>query len=105
MRMKRAFMASLVVGIVVLSALVYRGAPQQMVTGTITEFEAGRWIAVASEQTGLRGYRIRLRETTAYEGNPDALRTGARVTIWWRSVGEGRFVADKVRVLSVAGTR
>ena len=43
-------------------------------------------------------------EATAYEGSPAAIQTGARVTVWYRSVGERRFVADKVRVLTDAPT-
>ena len=105
MRMKRAFIASLVVAFVVLSALTYLGAPQLITTGTIKEFEAGQWMAVANEQTNPGGFRITLSEATTYEGNPAALRTGVRVTVWWRSVGERSFVADKVRVLPVAPTR
>ena len=59
----------------------------------------------ANGQTDPEGYGLTLREATIYEGNPAALRTGVRVTVWWRSVGERHFVADKVRVLSVAPTR
>src|ERR1700752_3494028 len=105
MQTRRTFVAFLVVAFVVLSALAYRGAPQRVVTGTIGEFEAGQWFAVANEQTDPGGYRITLSEGTIYEGNPAALRTGVRVTVWWRSVGERHFVADKVRVLSVEPTR
>ncbi len=105
MRTKHVFAASLLVAFVVLSALGYRGAPQHIVTGTIGEFATGQWIALANEQTHPGGFRITLRETTAYEGNPAAFRTGTRVTVWWRSVGERRFVADKVRVLQIAATR
>jgi hypothetical protein len=98
----RAFMASLVVAFIVLSVLADRSAPQRIVTGTIREFEAGEWLSVATYKTDPKGFPIALRETTAYEGSPTAIKTGARVTIWYRSVGERRFVADKVRVLSDA---
>jgi hypothetical protein len=50
------------------------------------------------------GFEIALRETTAYEGSPSAITRGARVTVWYRSIGERRFVADKVRVLANAAT-
>jgi hypothetical protein len=48
----RAYIASLVVAFVVLSALADRGgAKQQIITGTVAEFQAGEWIVVASETT------------------------------------------------------
>ena len=94
----RAFMASLVVAFVVLSALADRRAPQRIVTGTIRESEAGEWLSVATHTTDPKGFQIALRETTGYDGSPAAIKPGARVTIWYRSVGERRFVADKVRV-------
>jgi hypothetical protein len=101
---KHVFMASLVVAFVLLSALAYNGAPQRVVTGTIRQSEAGEWLSVAIHPTE-KGFPIALRETTAYEGNPSAIKPGARVTIWYRSVGERRFVADKVRVLLDSATR
>src|SRR5688572_13489445 len=101
----RTFMASLVVAFVALSALADRHAPQHIVSGTIREFEAGEWLSVATHTTDLKGFPIALRETTGYEGSPAAIKLGARVTIWYRSVGERRFVADKVRVLTDSATR
>jgi hypothetical protein len=97
---KHAFMASLVATFVVLSALAYQGAPQRTTTGTVIQFEPGEWITVANEQTDPKGFQIALRETTAYDGNTAALQTGVHVTVWWKSVGERRFVADRVLVLS-----
>jgi len=105
MRTKHAFMASLVVAFVLLSARAYHGAPQHSVTGTLVEFEAYQWIAVATEPTRPKGVQIALRKTTIYERNQTALKPGIRVTVWYRGVGERRFVADKVRVLPVAATR
>jgi hypothetical protein len=105
MRTHRIFIASLVVAFVVLSALAYLGAPQHIATGTIGEVEAGHWIAVASERTDPNGFQIALRDTTIYEGDRASLKPGVRVTVWYRSVGERRFVADRVRVLPVATTR
>jgi hypothetical protein len=102
---KRAFIASLFGATVLLSVLTHRATPQRITTGTIIESQAGEWIAVASEQTDPRGFRITLREATTFEGNPAALRTGAHVTVWWRSVGERSFVADRVRVLPFEPTR
>jgi ABC-type metal ion transport system substrate-binding protein len=105
MRTWCAFMASLIVAFVVLSALADRRSPQRIVTGTTREFEAGQWLSVATHTTDPKGVPIALRETTAYEGSPAAIKPGARVTVWYRSVGERRFVADKVRVLTDAATR
>lgn len=97
------FVASLVVALVVLSVLADSRATQRIVTGTVTEAEAGEWMSVANEQTDPEGFPITLRETV-YEGDPGAIKPGVRVTVWYRSVGERRFVADKVRVLADATT-
>lgn len=94
-----AFLTTLVVTFVVLSALADRRAPQRIVTGTIREFEAGEWLSVAAQNTDPRGFPIALRATTSYQGRPAAIKPGARVAVWYRSIGERRFVADKVRVL------
>lgn len=100
----RAFVASLLVAFVVLSALTDRHVPQRIVTGTIRESEAGEWLSVAVYSTDPKGFPITLRETTAYEGSGAVVKTGARVTVWYRSIGERRFVADKVRVLADEAT-
>jgi hypothetical protein len=105
MRTNHAFMASVISAFVLLSALAYHAAPQHSTTGTVVEFEAREWIAVANEQTDPKGFPIALRETTIYDGNTGALQTGAHVTVWWKSVGERRFVADRVRVLRLTATR
>ena len=84
---------------VVFSVLADKRAAQRSVTGTVDEFEAGEWLRLASEGSA-SGFRIALRETTAYEGSPAAIKRGVRVTISYRSVGERRPVADKVRVLT-----
>jgi hypothetical protein len=98
-------MASLVVAFVVLSALTDRHAPQRIVSGTVRDSEAGEWLSVAIHTTDRKGFPIALRDTTDYEGSPAAIQPGARVTIWYRSIGERRFVADKVRVLPDSATR
>ena len=85
---------------VVLSALADRGVTHRVVTGTVIEFRAGESIAVIND--GMEPHPIALRETTAYEGDPAAINPGARVTVWYRYVGESRPVADKVRVLDPA---
>jgi hypothetical protein len=94
-------MASLVAAFVVLSVLADRGATQRIATGTVAEVHAGEWMLVANE--GMR-LPVALRETTAYEGNPAAIKTGIRVTVWYRYVAERRPLADKVRILGDAPT-
>jgi hypothetical protein len=99
MRTQRAFLTALFVAFVVLSLLADKGAAEQRVmTGTIIEWQVAELIAVANEQTDAGGVRLALRETV-YEGDAGAIKPGVRVTIWYRSVGERRPVADKVRVL------
>lgn len=102
----RAFMASLVAAFAVLSLLVDNGAAsRRVVTGTVTEFQRGEWITVTNETTDPAGMQIALRSPTVYEHrkqdaplNHETFKSGVRVTVWYRSVGERRPVADKVRV-------
>jgi hypothetical protein len=95
----RAFVASLLVSFVALSVLADSGrAARRVMTGTVTEWHGDTLIRVANEQTGPRGVEIALRETV-YDGDPTDIAPGVRVTVWYRSVGERRFIADKVRVL------
>ena len=94
------FIGLLVVTFVVFSVLSEKRATQHTVTGTVTEFRTSEWISVAHGTTDPMGFPIAVRETTAYEGNRAAIKAGIRVTVWYRSVGERRFVADKVRVLA-----
>ena len=68
------------------------------VTGTVIEWNAGESISVGREQNP-RGFPIALRRNTAYEGDIRAIRSGVRVTVWYRNVGERRMVAERVRVL------
>lgn len=119
MRPWRAFMGSLILAFLVLSAVadrigldalvtlwgVFDGNPQRTVTGTVTEFHADEWLSVAPTGTNARGFRINLRETTTYEGVPAAIMPGARVTIWYRNIGERHAVSDRVRVLAEAAPR
>ena len=98
MRTPRAFLATLFVAFVVLSVVADRGAAgQHVMTGTVIEWQVAESIAVANEQTDPGGVRIALRETV-YERDPRAIKPGVRVTVWYRSVGERRLVADKVSV-------
>ena len=94
-----AFVGSLVITFVVFSVLAQRRAAPSTVTGTIAEFEAGQWLSLASEGSG-RGFRIALREGTDYEGSSAAIKSGVRVSVSYRSVGERRPVATKVRLLN-----
>ena len=99
MRTQRAFLATLFVAFVLLSLLVDKGAAgQRVITGTVIEWHVAELISVANEQTDPGGVRIALRQTV-YERDPRAIKPGIRVTVWYRSVGERRPVADKVRVL------
>src|SRR5262245_58665887 len=104
MRTMIAFIASLVVALVVASALADRGRVQDVVTGTVGEYVSGEWISVANETTDPMGFQIALRETTAFEGAHALIRPGIRVTVWFRSVAERRPLADRVRVLPEAAT-
>lgn len=93
----RAFIASLFVAFVLLSALADRGAaPRHVVSGWVAEMDAGEWMVVRNIGTRVP---VSLRTSTTYEGNRSALRPGGRVMVWYRIVGERRFVADKVRML------
>ena len=95
-----AFLTTLVVTFVLLSALVDKGAGiQRVATGSVTEVHAGDWMLVANE--GMR-LPVAVGSTTRYEGNPAAIKPGVRVTVWYRGVGERRLVADRVRVLPEA---
>ena len=98
MRTWRVFMASLIVAFVMLSARADRGATQRIVTGTVTEFHAGEWISVSCDGVDPM-FRVALRETTAYDRVPAAIKPGVRVTVSYRGVGERLPIADNVRVL------
>jgi len=99
---QRAFLATLFVAFVLLSLPADRGAAgQRVITGTVIEWQVAELISVANQQTDPGGVRIALRKTV-YECDPRAIKPGIRVTVWYRSVGERRSVADKVRVLNDA---
>ena len=52
------------------------------------------------------GFQIALLETTAYEGDAAVIKHGARVIVWYRSVGEQHPPSPtKFRVLPDASTR
>jgi hypothetical protein len=104
MRTMMAFVAALVVALVVASALTDRGSVQRALTGTVGEHVAGEWISVANKTTDPRGVQIALRKTTAFESDPALFKPGIRVTVWYRSVGERRPLADRVRLVGDALT-
>ena len=96
------FVMALVVAFVGLSLASDRSAARQrVITATVIRCRAGESIAIAHGQTDSRGFELRLRNTV-YQGDPDTIKPGVRVTIWYRSVGERRLVADRVRVLASA---
>jgi hypothetical protein len=94
----------LVVTFVLFSVLAERRATPRAVTGTVAEFEAGKWLSLASHGSAM-SFRIALREKTAFEGSRAAIKPGARVSVSYRIVGERRPVADKVRLLNNAEDR
>jgi hypothetical protein len=101
----RAVLPSLVVAFVALSELVDSArAARHVITGTVTEWHGDKLIRVANEQTVPRGIEITLRDTVC-DGDPAEITPGVRVTVWYRSVGERRPIADKVRVLHDATTQ
>jgi hypothetical protein len=72
--------------------------PARTLEGRVLAFEPGRSLVVVNEQTDptgleflLRGVRIEPR---------DVLAPGARVTVWFRTVGERRPITDRVKVLA-----
>jgi hypothetical protein len=97
-------LAALVVAFVGLSVLSDSRATQHTITATVREFNAGEWMSVANDQTDPMGFQIALRDAV-YEGRPGAIKPGVRVTVWFRSIGERLFVADKVSVLADVALR
>jgi len=96
--MLRLSLALLVV-LAVLFLVEHRSTSAVLVmTGDVVASHPGRSITVANEQTDPGGVRIDVRAAD-HEGDRDAIRSGARVSVWYRSVGELYPVAVKVRVL------
>jgi len=100
MRTMSAFIASLVIAFVIASALADRGSVQTVVTGTVGEYVPGKWISVANETTDPMGVQLALRETTVFDTDPALVKSGMRVTVWYRSLAERWPLADTVRVRS-----
>ena len=99
-RLRYVFLIALGAAFVGLSLAADKSAGgRSVVTGTVIEWRAGESIRVAGASTDPRGFEIALRRNTAYEGDTRSMKSGVRVTVWYRNVGERRLVADKVRVL------
>jgi hypothetical protein len=97
--MRSVFVLALVVAFVGLSRIADRSAGKQYIhTGTVTEWQAGDFITVRRDQTDPQGSRISVRGAE-YEGKTDTLKPGAFVVVWYRNIGEGRPVADRVRII------
>jgi hypothetical protein len=71
---------------------------QHVVTGTVVEWRAGEFIAVGNEQNPV-SLAMALRHNTVYEGDTHAIKSGIRVSVWFRNVSERHLVVEKVRVL------
>jgi len=103
----RVFLASLAAFVAISVLLDDGGAETHVVTGTVTAYESGERITVINDTTDPGGVEVALRSTTVYhrggrEGAtlaPGAIRPGSRATVWYRSVGEGRPVADRVALV------
>ena len=96
--MRRLFLALLIV-LAVLFLVGHRSTSAVLVmTGDVVDWHPGWSITVANEQTDPGGVRINVRAAD-HDGDRDAIRSGARVAVWSRSVGELYPVAVKVRVL------
>ena len=95
----RLFWTFLVVAFVVASAVADKGATTHyIVTGTVTELEAGERMLVVNEVARVP---VTLTSSTILEGRA-ALTRGVKVRLWYRYIAGESSVADKVRVLSEA---
>jgi len=98
--MRYVFVIAFLVAFVGLSLVTDRVARvEHSVTGTITAWRAGQSITVSNEYTDPAGIEMTLRSTTTYDGDKHRLNAGALVTVWYRSVGERRPIAERVLVL------
>ena len=109
--MRRASLLALAVAFLGMSLVADNGAlfvgldfrrdPPAKFTGVITQWRPGESLVIAGDQNPT-GFELRLRQNTVYEG---AMRSGARATVWFRTVGERRLVVERVRVLEAADGR
>lgn len=102
MRVRRAFAGSLILAVLMLSAVADRIGLDGLVTlwGVLDGNTQGR-----STGTVTIDLRLTLRKSTAYEGDAAAIKPGAHVTVCHRNIGERYLVADRVRVLAAAVPR
>jgi len=99
MRRHSAAFIALLIALAVLSLFNDSGTSKvRAITGDVVEWQGGQWISVANEQTDPGGVRINLRAAD-YDGDRDAIRAGARVTVWYRTVEERYPVAVRMQVL------
>jgi hypothetical protein len=90
----------LVVAFVGLSLVADKSAGgRRIVTGMVTQWHASESMRVARGTTD-PGFEISLRPNTVYESDTSTIKTGVRVTVWYRNVAERHLVADRVRVLT-----
>jgi hypothetical protein len=91
---------AVLIAFVVLSSLADSGRlTRRVVAGRVVDWQEGDSISVTNDRTDPVGFRIGLRGAV-YEGDPSAIRSGVRVTVWYKIVGERRPVATKVSVLA-----
>jgi hypothetical protein len=97
--MRYVFVLAFVVSFVGLS-LVTDGSARghRIVTGTVTHWRSDGFITIARQPPD-PGFEISLHPNTVYDGDMHGLKSGARVTVWYRNVAERRLVADRVRML------
>jgi len=96
MQMRSAFVLAFVVAFVGLSLVTDRSVRgQRIVTGTVISWRSDEFITLG-RQPHDPGFEISLRPNTVYDGDSRDLKSGARVTVWYRNVAERRLVADRV---------
>jgi hypothetical protein len=88
--------ALIIVFVPVISRIVDYRAPQRVITGEVVDVRAGDYVVVALGPSNPQGVQFSLRGTA----DSSALRPGTRVTVWYRSVGERRFVADRLALMN-----
>src|SRR5687768_7373883 len=73
-------------------------SPSRQWFGVITDIEPGEWIRVANDMSDPGGMWISLSKSTRVDGNPNALRRDARVTVLYAYTGGGA-VARRIRII------
>ena len=75
-----------------------RPSPSRQWWGIIVDVDPGKWITVANDLGDPGGFKIALTSSTRVDGDPNALRRNAHVTILYASTGGGA-IARHVRIL------